>query len=582
MASFTGLNTMVRGIYINQLSLNTVGHNIVNADTAGYSRQTVNPVATRPEYQDGLAIGTGVDAVSLTRARDVYADVQFRTEISKQGYYEALAKNFDKVEAIFNDSRDSGMESAVKEFYKSWLNVSTNASDSSSRVAVVEKGKILHDVMTSTTDQLRQQINDKYIELETYVGDVNKIMEDIVSINKLIIAKESDGAFANDLRDQRDVLCDNLSEYVSIAVHEDSFGAYQVTTGGITLVSGVDRLSLEMSNGVASSKYGVDYGVVDYSVQIHESNVVFSPQTGILKAEFEAIDECKEYIDKLANMAAFMLTALNDQHKQGYDLRGQVKEAKDEYNDPVYDADGNKVQIPDTINFYGETGYEYIYNYDESTGHCYVTMRNTSNGALERDEHGEIIKLTGIQLISEMQTNAAFDETGGYRYLAVATAYDDSDDYTSTMTIADTSKHFIEWGSRTADGTNAVYVSELFNMNFSSIISEGRASVAALSKYVGEYNTLNALGGLSINSYYAAAMSELGVASNAMDKNIEQQEIIMTQIQNWRDSTNGVDWNEELADMMKYQKGFGACSRCLSAMDECLDRLVNNTGVAGR
>ena len=56
----------------------------------------------------------------------------------------------------------------------------------------------------------------------------------------------------------------------------------------------------------------------------------------------------------------------------------------------------------------------------------------------------------------------------------------------------------------------------------------------------------------------------------------------MNQIQNWRDSTAGVDWNEELANMIKYQRGFGACSRCLSAMDECLERLVNSTGVVGR
>ena len=79
MSTFTGLNTMVRGVYINQMQLNTVGHNITNADTEGYSRQTVNPAATKAEYRDALAIGTGVDAMSITRARDVYADVQFRS-----------------------------------------------------------------------------------------------------------------------------------------------------------------------------------------------------------------------------------------------------------------------------------------------------------------------------------------------------------------------------------------------------------------------------------------------------------------------------------------------------------------------
>ncbi len=581
MATFTGLNTMVRGIYVNQLSLNTVGHNIVNADTEGYSRQAVNPVATPADYSTKFALGTGVDVVSLTRARDTYADVQFRAEISKQGYYEAMAKNYDKVEAIFNDSTDSGIENAMKEFYKSWLNLSTSASDSASRVAVVEKGKILSDTMKTASQQLRDQIEDKYDELAVYVRDINQILSDIAEMNGTIVAKEAAGLSANDLRDQRDVLADKLSEYVAVSVHETSVGSYEISTGGVTLVAGVDRLHLAMSNGVASSKYGVDYGVVDYEIKIEESDIAFKPQTGILKAQFDSIDECKEYIDNLSNMAAYMMTTLNDVHKQGYDLRGELKEATDQYGDTVYNSDGTKTQIPNTVNFFGESNVEYIYNYDSSGRFNYVTIKEPT-GIMRKDEKGEIVKLTGVQLLSAMQTNAVFEETGGYRYIAAATAYDTSENFDSTMTLAEVGEHLIEWGDRTADGTNAVYISELFNMNLSSIISEKRIPTMAVTKYLGTYDTQNAIGGVSFNSYYQSAMAQLGVDSNAMDTNISQQDIIMNQIENWRDSTNGVDWNEELGDMIKFQKGFGACSRCLSAMDECLERLVNSTGAVGR
>jgi len=66
------------------------------------------------------------------------------------------------------------------------------------------------------------------------------------------------------------------------------------------------------------------------------------------------------------------------------------------------------------------------------------------------------------------------------------------------------------------------------------------------------------------------------------DTRISQQEAVVTQARNWRDSTMGVDWNEELTNMIKYQKAFVACSRCLNAMDECLERLVSNTGAVGR
>ena len=87
---------------------------------------------------------------------------------------------------------------------------------------------------------------------------------------------------------------------------------------------------------------------------------------------------------------------------------------------------------------------------------------------------------------------------------------------------------------------------------------------------------------LSINSYYQQAMSYMGIDAYSVDVNYDATEAIMTQINNWRDTTAGVDWNEELTHMIKFQKGFSACSRCLNAMDEMLDRLVSSTGVVGR
>ena len=581
MSTFTGLNTMVRGVYINQLQLNTVGHNITNADTKGYSRQSVNPTATAAEYREGIAVGTGVDATSITRARDIYADVQFRSETAKEGYYDMVAKNYDKVEAIFNDTQQSGIENSLQEFYKAWQNLSTNASDSASRTAVVEKGKAFADTIETASTQLRDQIKDVYDQIEIQVTDINQLLEDIKNLNKIIITKEADGASANDLRDQRDVLVDDLSKYINVAVHENEFGAYQVTCGGITLISGVDRLHLDFAKGVNSARYGVDYGVVDYSVSIRESQVNFLPETGSLRAEFDAIAECKHYIDDLANMSAFMMTTFNDQHKQGYDLIGNTTALTDDLGNTIYDSDGKAIAVPDTKNFFGVTGEEYIYNYDDLNKYVYVTIRESS-GIYRKDERGEILKLTGVKLISYMNTNADFEEVGGYRYVAAASAYDNNDTYTANMSNEEMQEHLIDWGGRTADGTNAVYMSELFNMSYDNIISAGRANVNVISKYSTTQNTVNAIGGLGLNAYYKSEMTKLSVAAQAMDTNVSEQALIMDQIQNWRDATNGVDWNEELADMIKFQKGFGACSRCLSAMDDCLDRLVNNTGIVGR
>lgn len=559
MSTFTGLNTMVRGVYINQLALNTVGHNIVNADTDGYSRQHVTPVATTPEYLNGYAVGTGAAAMSVTRARDVYADIQFRSENSKKGYYEASSINFDKLESVFNDSTDSGIQNAMEEFYQAWLNLSVNASDSSSRTAIVQKGKTMSDIIFAVNEQLRDQVADKYSDLEAHVEDINEIVGEIAKINGIIIARESDGkTAANDLRDQRDELVDRLSNYININVHE-SGNSYQLSTNGVTLISGSDRLHFEFSKGVSSADYGVDYNVVDYDIKVKETDIAFRPATGLLRSEMDAVDECKAYMDKIVAMAAYMLTALNDQHKQGYDLTGELAR-----------------------NFYGETGETYEYHYDKADDRLFLRVINDTDGEYKLDKDGNVIELTGIEILRKLVVNSDFNLTGGYKYIGAATAYDDGQDYTSTTDMTESGGRMVSWNNRSGDGTNAVYVSELFNMNYDSIVSAGRANVPVITRFAATQSTLNPIGGLSLNAYYKTAMTKLGVDAAAMDMSIEQQDLIMEQIQNWRDSTSGVDWNEELADMIKFQKGFGSCSRCLSAMDECLDRLVNNTGTVGR
>ena len=641
--TFAGLNTMVRGIMANQLSLDTTGHNITNAGTEGYSRQVVTLATTnaeqRPSAHGTVMVGSGVDALAVNRARDVYADIQYWNENPTQQYYKTMAVNYDRLETIFDDSRNLGIEKSINKFYQTWVDLSTSASNSSSRTQVIEQGRELSDRIQAATADLQEQIRSEYTDLTAELGQIDDILEQISIFNKQILAQEVTGTQANDLRDKRDYLVDQLSNYLNINVTETEKGSYQITSGGVTLVNGVARTHLIISEGVSSSVYGVDYGVTDYNIKVKESNIVFIPQSGILKARLDAIAEDKEYIDKLANMASFLLSTFNDQHKQGWDIDGRYKfvdengkdytgstddleavqyrlKTSDEpyylsefeasnvvfkdgkyylgedevvklNDDTVYKtSDGNYIsKVPDTINFYGQSnlGYEYRYDFDSDSNYLYVyEPSNYYNGEL----------LSGVQIIRALEINSKFNENQGNRYLAAATSkqYNDGSEDWEDM----------GWGSRTGDGTNAVYMSELFNISMETIISDNKANAAVYKKCflrdkegylidekgkrVGDENAVyaTAMSKLSINSYYQQSMSHLGINAYSVDTNFEAMENIMTQIQNWRDSTAGVDWNEELTNMIKFQKGFSSCSRCLNAMDEMLDRLVNSTGVVGR
>ena len=578
-ATFAGLNTMVRGIMANQLSLDTTGHNITNAGTEGYSRQVVTLATSyaeqRPSVHGTVIVGTGVDALAVNRARDVYADIQYRNENPNQQYYKTLSVNYDKLETIFDDSQNLGIEESINKFYQTWVDLSTTASNSASRTQVIEQGRELSDRIQSATAELQEQIRSEYEDIAAELKQVDDLLEEITSYNNQVLTQEVSGAQANDLRDRRDYAVDQLSNYLNISVTENSFGAYQINSGGVTLVNGPTRAHLVMSEGVSSEVYGVDYGVTDYNIKVKESNIVFIPQSGTLKARLDAIRENKDYIDKMANMSSFLLSTFNDQHRQGWDLDGHSKTENGE-------------TVPDTINFFGQTGLNYQYRYDPETKFNYLYRYDSDNA-----NNGEL--LSGVQIINALEVNVKFSENRGDRYLAAAT----SKQYVETGTNAGTWQN-MEWGNRTGDGTNAVYMSELFNIPMETVLSDDKANAIVYGQsylrdkegnfidedgnVVAEADAIyaTAMSKLSINSYYQQSMSYLGINSYSVDVNYEAMENIMTQIQNWRDSMAGVDWNEELTNMIKFQKGFGSCSRCLNAMDECLDRLVNSTGVVGR
>lgn len=585
-STFAGLNTMVRGVFANQLSLDTVGHNITNASTEGYSRQAVNQVAARAQevsaINGGALIGSGVDALSIQRARNIYADKQYWSETSTHEYYKNQQVNYDKLEAIFDDSDKTGILDAMEAFYKAWDDLHANASTDSNRVTVIEKGNIFIDKIKTTASQLQDQINAQYDDMRIDITAINDINSRIVELNQNIMGAEAVGASANDLRDQRDLLVDELSKYMNLNVYEDSKGMYTIVSNGISMVNGINKLTLEMSEPYANQ----DYGLNDYTIMIKESGVEYMPLNGTLRAQMDTIAEDKSYIDKLADMAGFMMTTFNAMHQQGAGIDGtdgDIGAYKNQsgYTGPSYG-----------INFFGDDNTTYTW---DSNNHCVLavemisssitrslsySVEDTNNGVVYTPEvniSGTMKSrenLVGMKIIDALNINQKLTEPGGTslvaaRSLSVEEVVDGNGRKTGTYQVK---------ANGSGDGTNAVNIKSLFNLAASNVTN------TAVVKYNGTDVDMNSrsIYDISLNAYYNSAVSQLGTDANSVDKKESAQDDLITQIVNWRSSTSGVDWNEELTNMIMFQKGYSACSRCLTTMDEMLDKLINSTGTVGR
>ena len=546
-STFAGLNTMVRGINSNQLSLDTVGHNISNAATTGYSRQSVNLAATMAQEVSSMygtsLVGSGVDSTSIVRARNVYADKQYWRESADNSYYATRQTDYDKIEAVFDDSDSTGIQNAMESFYKSWSELSTSASTSSARVSVVENGKEFADKLATSAESMQKQIEANYDDLKTNISKVNDLTDQIVKLNKNIATVEASGGSANDLRDQRDNLTDELSTYASINVYEDNnTGMYTIVSNGTSLVNGVTKLNLQLSEPITNTAYGIN----DYQIQIKETGTSFDGGNGKLKGNLDSVAEDKNYMDKLSNMAAFLMTTFNDQHKAGAGI----------------DSDATT-----NLNFYGDSNKSYRW---DNVSNCVVATSVTTNKVsasgtttIVTTPTGTATSLKGIQIINALKVNSSLTATNGENLVAARAVTSTSTTDTTTGAVTRT----ITATNGTADGSNSVLMSALFNSTQSNTTDK---------------NSTRSIGQVSLESYYNNAMSALGVDASAIDTRVTSQEDVMTQITNWRSSTSGVNWNEELTNMIKFQQGYSSCSRCLTTMDEMLDKLINSTGMVGR
>ena len=606
-STFSGLNTMVNGIYTQRLGLNTVGHNISNSNTEGYSRQTAHAAATPSSEVYTLAgasqVGNGSTVTSVIRARDIYADRQYWKENSTDGYYNGKANNYAKIESIFNDSDNSGVQNAMEKFYQAWQDCSTTASSDTSRQNVINAGQNFAQSLQIAAKQTKEQIDSLYDDISLSVVKMNRLMGQVVELNKNIAGIEATGAHANDLRDQRDLIVDQLTSMTDITVYESANGMYTLVSNGTTLVNGITKVDLEMS----APKNNTTYSLSDYDIMIKQTGTVYTPGNGELKAQFEAVAEDKGYIDQVANMAAFMFTTLNDQHKAGYGIDG----SKDK---PFGNANA-KDNATTNLNFYGES--DKAFQWDAKTGK--LAMYDVKTGAKE--------ELSGMQILEILTVNSELTATDGHKKLATRSGerddagnllYQTDTGKTTTITTTDVNQAKIDAKTNkplymaldgttttdaklakqdangnalyllkdvkldpqgkkplaldvngTGDGSNAVWVAALFNCERDKTSPEVNG-------------TDRLIGNGSLYSYYNTSMTTMGSDASNMNGRVKFQSGVMDQVENLRSSTNGVNWDEELSNMITFQQGYSACSRCLSAMDECLDKLINGTGTVGR
>ncbi len=524
-STFHGLETSKRALFTQSTALNTLGHNISNASTEGYSRQRVNMNAGRPLYFPGLQrpntpgqIGTGVEYNSITRVRDSYLDLQFRRENQQLGMWDVHDQAIKAIEKIINEPSKSGLSSVMDKFWNSLEVLNRDPSLLSARIDLTGSATNLANTMKHMSTSLDTVESDAASNIDAKLSQANTIIGSISQLNGVIRKIEMLGDNANDYRDQRDLLVDQLSKITDVQYAEGADGMVSVFSAGVQVVDGEEATLLTTGNvdGITAGE------IAGYKKSVEEVTTVR--------------DQLNAMVNTLINGAVDVtlpngyVTTTNMVAKNDVKLEDGTTITAGQ----IIPAD-SRIASEMTIQVNGFNGLHalgYTLSDPAETGIPFFT---TTDGSAIFD-------------ISNIQVNPAI--------------------------VADTSK---------------IAASGKFELNGAGdpITIKGNGDIAhALAglrdKTFNYPSGMTSLSSGTTDDYFRALVGDLGTRANNATRNFDNQLNLVDGVNMRRESVSGVSLDEEMSDMIRFQHAYNAAARNMTTIDEMLDRVINQMGIVGR
>ncbi len=246
---FMALNTANSALQADQASIETIGHNVANASTDGYSQQTANLVASPaysvPSQNRAVGpgqIGTGVTVQGITRARDALLDTQFRYQNQLAGQWSTLDTEFGQVQGILPEPATTGLGKDLSAFWTSWQTVADDPSNLGGRATLQQAGISLATAFNSDAQQIAQAQQTADTAVQSNVATINNAATEIANLNGQIASVLAGGQQPNDLMDQRDLLLDKIANTIPITTSTQPNG--MVTVNIATAVPGSTTLQV--------------------------------------------------------------------------------------------------------------------------------------------------------------------------------------------------------------------------------------------------------------------------------------------------------------------------------------------------
>jgi flagellar hook-associated protein 1 FlgK len=571
MSLFSMMNVANRALFASQIGMDVTSQNIANVDTPGYSRKRMNLTAEYHKHANFGQFGFGVQVTNITRIRNEYLDQQIRRQSHELGKNQAIDYALESLENILQEPYSTGILEYMNKFFDSWENLVNNADEVSARTAVRTNASMLVEVFNNIGAEIDKLKRDQNSEIEAVVNQINNIAKDLFQLNSEIAAVEITGNSANDSKDRRDLLLRDLSELIDFDTLSDANGQITILINGNILISPVSINPIEIYEDF-NTRINADEGFSQFGIRMSKGRNPINPLGGKLKGLFIARDEAiPKFENQLNELVKTFVTAINDQHKIGFNLNGHTG-----FN--FFDPEGLTLRniklstavSTDVINIAAARGGNSITNVTNELS-LGLTL---AGGAVNLSRIGVDPTITpptlderAVNLVSgsvKVTTGASgsgvvlrenIDYKIDYVYgtielLSVASpTYENIPLYVS---FDYSTGNF----SGASDNLNAVAISDL------------RKKLTMAADGIGEPT-------VSFDEFFSSTIAELGLDRNESTANIKTREYLIEQYDTHQDAIAGVQLDEEMAEMIKYQYTYQGAARIMNAAQAMLDVLMN-------
>lgn len=610
MGLFSALDTGYSGLNTSQTALSVVSHNISNANSDFYTRQRAVIQAKDPFHGTPGEIGTGSNVQTVIRIHDEFTFERLRNGANAYEFDKYSQDKLMEVAKYFPDLDELGLQNDLKNYFNSWNDFfASNPNDSSQKIALVQNAITFTDNLSQTRDKLRDIQDSLNDELKLNLEEVNRIGEQIAKLNGEIATVETiEPNRANDLRDQRDNLELTLAKLMDISIYKgrlqtdnvydtqitDMGRDYFLNIAGHSFVDGTTFHPLEISNENNESSYYSIYHVTQDLSKVDITEHITGGKIGaILDIRGGTIDsqtgypesgKIQQYIEDLDTFAKGFVEATNSIY---------AKSAQDNMASASMAIESNTVLLNTDENFKEGTFDVVVYDMDGDE----VARREVSIDASTT--------MTDIQnAINDANTDDNQDNN----------SMNDVDDYFQAVYNYSTSNGLGEFALTPKNGVSGYKVAvEDGGSNFPGVMGVSQfftgtsgSDIDVKTEFKNDPTAVNAwkapvLGNNEVanemielqydkiefirsdgevfednaSGFYRFLTSQIASDGEVATRSADTSEALHNAINDEYQSISGVNMDEELANLMKFQTAYGASAKIITTIDQMLTTLLS-------